>query len=642
PVGHSAVINWDIVAEYDYYVNGNFSIIISQIPVYIWYPCNTCSDEAISTILDGLGISYESSSSLPENTSLYSSIFVLLGVYYQNHVLTESEGNILAGFLDNGGKIYMEGGDTWYYDPQTSFHSYFNINGVADGTSDGGPFEGVDGTFTEGMYFQYSGGNAWIDHLAPIGSAFTILRDGNNNYDAGVAYDSGNYKTIGCSFEFGGLNDAGFPSTKEELLSQYLNFFGLFGAPLYYDISGNICYFRHDDPVPNVEVSLTGNNNYYTSSDVSGLYLFAEIPEGNYTSTPYKADDLGGLSGMDASRIARYAAGLYSLDCIELIAGDVSMNGYISGMDASRVARYIAGLILQLNTSDINWVFTPEPIPECDDWPPIVYENTREYSPLESDLTDEDFIGIRLGDVSGNWSPDARMPLAQKSLESTKIEANINSTLKIPIIIDEVTAIEGIDICIIFNPEVLKLVELTLNKGILDNKDYAVETNLKDGKMVIYALKDLIAEKGIVAFIQFDVIGVEGSKSEIYFTKFDANETEVSGGFNIVDSKGNEIITKRLEANVVETLPEKFALYPNYPNPFTSKTVIRYDLPEDAQVIIQIYNVRGQLVKELVNGVEIAGRKQIEWNTKGLSSGIYFYRLSTKDKTFIKKMILMR
>ena len=99
---------------------------------------------------------------------------------------------------------------------------------------------------------------------------------------------------------------------------------------------------------------------------------------------------------------------------------------------------------------------------------------------------------------------------------------------------------------------------------------------------------------------------------------------------------------KRLEVNIIQHIPAKLALYPNYPNPFYSKTVIKYDLPKDTHVNIQIYNIRGQLVKELVNGVEAAGRKQIEWNAKGLSSGIYFFKLSTKDKTFIKKMILMR
>ncbi|MBL7086725.1 MAG: T9SS type A sorting domain-containing protein, partial [Candidatus Cloacimonetes bacterium] len=73
---------------------------------------------------------------------------------------------------------------------------------------------------------------------------------------------------------------------------------------------------------------------------------------------------------------------------------------------------------------------------------------------------------------------------------------------------------------------------------------------------------------------------------------------------------------------------------------FYSNTVIKYDLPKDTHVNIQIYNIRGQLVKEIVNGVESAGRKQIEWNTKGLSSGIYFCRLKVGDKVIDTKKCL--
>ncbi|MBC8526499.1 MAG: carboxypeptidase regulatory-like domain-containing protein, partial [Candidatus Cloacimonetes bacterium] len=261
-----------------------------------------------------------------------------------------------------------------------------------------------------------------------------------------------------------------------------------------YDISGNICYFSDDDPVPNALLELTGDNTYSTTTAESGDYLFNDIPGGNYISTPSKADDLGGLSGTDASRIARYVALLYEFDCIEMITADVSMNQSISGTDASRVARYVALLITDLNTGGINWVFTPEPIPECNDWPPIVYENTREYSPLDSDLIDENFIGIRLGDVSSNWSPDMRESITDESFEPTEIDAEVNSILRIPVIIDKVSEIEGIDISIAYNPEVLHLTGLTINEVILDNKYYAIETNLKAGKMVIYALKDLITE----------------------------------------------------------------------------------------------------------------------------------------------------
>ncbi|MBC8526794.1 MAG: hypothetical protein H8D22_08050, partial [Candidatus Cloacimonetes bacterium] len=151
-------------------------------------------------------------------------------------------------------------------------------------------------------------------------------------------------------------------------------------TPYYFDISGNIGYFSDGDAVPNTILELTGDNNYSTTTDESGDYYLFEIYGGSYISTPSKTNDLEGLSGLDASRIARFSAGLYAFDCMQWIASDVSLNGSTSGLDASRVARYSIGTITELNPEGINWTFTPEPIPECDTWPPIVYENTREYS----------------------------------------------------------------------------------------------------------------------------------------------------------------------------------------------------------------------------------------------------------------------
>nr|MBC8527501.1 T9SS type A sorting domain-containing protein [Candidatus Cloacimonadota bacterium] len=446
-------------------------------------------------------------------------------------------------------------------------------------------------------------------------------------------------------FDFGEVN--------ETPVALFDGFFDV--IPCLFDISGYISYYSDANPVPNADVDITGDATYVATTDGYGEYLFLDIPGGNYESTPFKDTDLGGLSGLDASRAARYSAGLYELDCLEMIAGDVSMDGSINGMDPSKIARYSIEIIDYLNDDCIDWVFTPEPIPECEDWPPIVYEDTREYIPLISDLTDEDFIGIRLGDVTGNWSPGVRTMLAQSSTEATDIEIDINYTLRIPVVIEEATAIEGIDISIEFNPEVLQLTEFTLNEGILYNKDYAVETNFEEagkGKIVIYALSELVSESGIVAFIEFNVIGEEGSGSEVYFTKFDVNEIEASGGLQVLDSEGNEIVTRRLEVNIVQPLPEKFSLYPNYPNPFTSKTLIKYDLPKDTHVVIQIYNIKGQLVEELINGFETAGGKEIEWNADKNVNGIYFLKMSTRggsssggetnNHTFIKKMLLLR
>ena len=104
----------------------------------------------------------------------------------------------------------------------------------------------------------------------------------------------------------------------------------------------------------------------------------------------------------------------------------------------------------------------------------------------------------------------------------------------------------------------------------------------------------------------------------------------------------------RVDSNKIN-LPKRFALSQNYPNPFNPATTFRYDLPHQSSVTLKVYNLLGQLVQTLADGVESAGYKSVEWNAGSVSSGIYFYRLSatstcdpTKSFTQVKKMLLLK
>jgi hypothetical protein len=186
---------------------------------------NHSSGTALQTAAQQIEVSVEYMTSFPQDLNLYTSVFVCLGIYSNNHVLTSSEGQALADYLNDGGRLYMEGGDTWYYDSQTAVHSMFNIQGVSDGSGDLGTVLGQTGSFTEGMSFSYSGENSYIDHINPVSPAFTIFANQSPSYNCAVAYDETTYKTVGASFEFGGLVDASTPSTKADLLTEILNFF---------------------------------------------------------------------------------------------------------------------------------------------------------------------------------------------------------------------------------------------------------------------------------------------------------------------------------------------------------------------------------------------------------------------------------
>ena len=95
------------------------------------------------------------------------------------------------------------------------------------------------------------------------------------------------------------------------------------------------------------------------------------------------------------------------------------------------------------------------------------------------------------------------------------------------------------------------------------------------------------------------------------------------------------------------SIPIEFALMQNYPNPFNPSTTIKYDLPAEQNVRLEIYNILGERVKTLVNDTKKAGRYSITWNGKNdygsrVASGVYIYTIRTKEFNRNMKMLMLK
>ncbi|MDZ7369596.1 MAG: T9SS type A sorting domain-containing protein [candidate division KSB1 bacterium] len=186
---------------------------------------STTSASAIAAALTGNGKTSKTVTSISSETlTNYNYVFVCLGVNPNTYVLNASTDATaitkLVSYLNGGGKVYMEGGDTWAWDPVTALQPKFNIFGGADGLGDLGTitssFCGWQASAT------YSAGQNYIDRLVPGNGASVFFTNSSPAYACGVGYDNGTYRTLGVSFQFGGYGDA---TARTALMGKILQFF---------------------------------------------------------------------------------------------------------------------------------------------------------------------------------------------------------------------------------------------------------------------------------------------------------------------------------------------------------------------------------------------------------------------------------
>lgn len=136
-------------------------------------------------------------------------------------------------------------------------------------------------------------------------------------------------------------------------------------------------------------------------------------------------------------------------------------------------------------------------------------------------------------------------------------------------------------------------------------------------------------------------VGVVGGGYKEYLVSIDTRlNDDVNWFINIPVGLG---VSEKEQAKV----PKKYFLDQNYPNPFNASTVIKYGLPEPADVKLEITNVLGQTVRVLVDEYQKAGMKQVIWDGKDdkgkeVPSGVYFYSIKTDNFKEKKRMVLVK
>ncbi len=156
-----------------------------------------------------------------------------------------------------------------------------------------------------------------------------------------------------------------------------------------------------------------------------------------------------------------------------------------------------------------------------------------------------------------------------------------------------------------------------------------------------------------------EVDGLEPGEEYVIQVNLDANGVPEKEFYNISFAQGSNsyqpdainiieaIGSIGAPTDIAENLPKVTKLYQNYPNPFNPSTTIKFDLSKSSQVVLEVYNYKGEKISTLINGKMEAGAYNIKWNGKDshhnlVSAGVYYIKMKADNYSKIKRAVLIK
>ncbi len=262
------------------------------------------------------------------------------------------------------------------------------------------------------------------------------------------------------------------------------------------------------------------------------------------------------------------------------------------------------------------------------------YRNELKYNNLSSSVDNADFYVIKRGDINDNYNGQSLMMRnATKSyVELENIDLEKGKEYSIPVYSDE--NIEGLQFTIDFDVNDVIFTGFEPGQAKVDESNFGLQS----------------IDKGIVTF-SWNVFGdndIDVKKPLFYIKISTLNNTSVVKSIDINSKVTKAIVVKDGEDHSLfvkyrndDKITDRFEVYQNMPNPFNASTVIKFNIPENEKVALDIYDLNGKLIyteskdfEKGINSFKIS-------NSSFSSNGVYYYTIKVAGDAITKKMILI-
>lgn len=406
-------------------------------------------------------------------------------------------------------------------------------------------------------------------------------------------------------------------------------------------ISGNVAT-DEGTILEDVEVSIMSNEPEFPrihSTSNTGSYIFNSLKyDVDYDlSASTNADAREGVTTLDIVLIQRHILGIATLDSpYKIIAADVNGNSKVSALDLLQLRKLILGLYPNDQLPDnSSWRYVDNAYTFGDVLNPFPFKENISVSNLAQAMYNQNFVGVKVGDVNGSISASLRGDVQVRSDKSFKIAlddqvVNKGSKISVDFTAADIAAVYGMQLGISFDAGALSYENVESRSMTLEAGNVASQ----EGSLKLsWNTLDLSSfDKDEVLFtVHFNGVG-NGYLSQLL---------QLDQKVLVGEAYSANLAIEEVELVFRSTPISAFELLQNEPNPFADQTAISFNLPYSGSVNLRVYDVTGKVILErnesYAQGLNTTVIKTGEIRT----SGVLYYQLTFGNESSTRKMILL-
>ena len=404
------------------------------------------------------------------------------------------------------------------------------------------------------------------------------------------------------------------------------------------NIDGNVMT-EFAEAVSDVQVQLLGSEFPDEVTEEDGQYAFPSMNVGgDYMVVPTRNDNpLNGVSTLDIIQIQRHVLGLELLDSpYKIIAADVDNSGTITALDLIELRKLILGArdeFAQVNS----WRIIDSEQRFLDPYNPFSYALREDYVVQEfDDNMTIDFIAIKMGDVNNT----ATASVGSKSVESRSQEKvivelstdRVDNKYLIDLTIDGLDQYDGLQFSLKYDPSIVKLIDVASELPTFLNSNFVID---EENHRINISWNSQNHEVPTDVLCQLVMQAITPSDQDIVMLEESRMQAEAYSEGHIIDIELRNAVAQ-------PEVKDEVLLYQNIPNPWSTSTVIKYQLSTDQDIELNFYNPSGQLLYQEIRFARQGENVSEIDNSIFAYGGILYYEIITDSARIIKKMLLVK